>query len=131
MEERMRVSFQDDAGSGSFWVWINPRLADMEFRLGRFVVCCTGDVLVANAHDASHYNMVMRAHYAIRETPTGTYERVDMMFAGAWRKHGDDYGVTYQDMGLPYEKLRARLTTWKHFVGKNRLITSTTGDAWL
>jgi hypothetical protein len=118
-----KVSFNDEhRGLVTFDVWINPRLAELTWKLGRFAVFCTGDVLAADAFNVLHQDMVHRAHYAIREKPSGELERIDLLFAGVWRQFGDDYGVTFQDFGLPYDKLRPRLSTWREFVGRCHLV---------
>jgi hypothetical protein len=120
-----QVSFDashDGRGQVTFQVYVNPVLSELEFSPGRFAVFCTGDVIAADAHEVMHQDMVRRSHYAVRDKPSGELERIDLLFAGTWRRHGDTYGVIYQDMGLPYEKLRPRLTTWRAFVGHCHIV---------
>ncbi|NIT79552.1 MAG: hypothetical protein GWN58_32875 [Anaerolineae bacterium] len=118
-----KVSFTcNHRGQVNFEVHVNPRLAELDFKVGRFAVFCTGDVLAADAFDVLHQDMVQRSHYALRGLPAGELERIDILFAGTWRRFGDDYGVQFQDFGLPYSKLRPRLTTWREFVGRCKLV---------
>lgn len=118
-----QVTFTDlERGKLSFEVHVNPRLSELPWRVGRFVVACTGDVLAADADEVVHQDMVRRAVYAIREKPTGELERIEVLFAGSWRRSDYTYGMLYQDMGQPYHKLRDRLTTWQQFVGHCELV---------